>query len=81
MGLEPEGDSTAVWRHLPADTEKEKPVIRMRMKRNVPDTQESQNALGGFTINTTQQRSGFLYHSGFSIHRELSGYRLWTLNS
>lgn len=41
MGLEPEEDSTAVWRHLPADTEREKPVIRMRMKRNVPDTQYS----------------------------------------
>lgn len=38
MGLEPEGDSTAVWRHLPADTEKEKPVIRVGMKRHV-DTQ------------------------------------------
>lgn len=23
MGLEPEGDSTAVWRHLPVDTKKE----------------------------------------------------------
>lgn len=44
-------------------------------------TQKSQNALGGFTINTTRQCSAFLYRSGFSIHRELSGYRLWTLNS
>lgn len=34
MGLEPEGDSTAVWRHLPVDTEKEMFVIK-RIKCNV----------------------------------------------
>lgn len=32
MGLEPEGDSTAVWRHLPVDTKKEILVIKMRIK-------------------------------------------------
>lgn len=40
-GLEPEGDSTAVWRHLPVDTKKETPVTKMRIKCNVTYTQYS----------------------------------------
>lgn len=41
MGLEPEGDSTAVWRHLPVDTKKEMLVFKMRIKCNVTfNTQE-----------------------------------------
>lgn len=34
MGLEPEGDSTVVWRHPPVDTKKEMPVTKMKIKCN-----------------------------------------------
>lgn len=62
MGLEPEGDSTAVWRHLPVDTKnkQKKPremlVIGMRIKHNV--TLNTQESLDGGERFYNQENSG-----------------------
>lgn len=70
MGLEPEGDSTAVWRHLPVDTKKETPVTKMRIQCNVTYTQYSGIAewIRDFTTNKTLGNA-VLFTLSFSIHR------------
>lgn len=57
MGLEPEGDSTAVWRHLPVDTKKRDAwFTKMRIKCNVTSLR-TQN-LRDFTANKTLGHAG-----------------------
>lgn len=69
MGLEPEGDSTAVWRHLPVDTKKRDAwFTKMRIKCNVTSLR-TQRELERFYH---QQNSGsrrLVFSLGFSIHR------------
>lgn len=70
MGLEPEGDSTAVWRHLPVDTKKRDAwFTKMRIKMQCYFTQNSQREPERFYH---QQNSGscrVLCSLGFSIRR------------
>lgn len=62
MGLEPEGDSTAVWRHLPVDTKKRDAwFTKMRIKCNVTSLRTHRENLRDFTINKT------LGHAGLSF--------------
>lgn len=67
MGLEPEGDSTAVWRHLPVDTKKRDAwFTKMRIKCNVTSRRTQREPERFYR----QQNSGscrFVCSLGFSI--------------